>query len=296
MATFLTRPLDAAVRALLGDGADADFLSPPGSMALVAADSVSWRVFKNPVALFVGGVAAVLLELAEPRVREGVWRFSNFRRDPVGRMRRTGMAAMVTVYAAHERAEALIGEVNRKHGHVRGTTAAGLPFRALDPELLSWVHATASFGFLNAYCTYVRPLNPSARDQFYREAQVSAALYGALAAPDSEAALQGQFEAMYPRLEGSEIIQEFLQIVNAAPVLPRVLAPLQQMLVRAAVVLVPEPVRARLGLSDEFSSIGRGVVNLLGLAGEHLVLASAPAALACRRLGLPASYLYRKGE
>ncbi len=296
MAKLLTRPLDVAVRALLGDGADADFLSPPGSMALLAPDSVSWRVFKNPVALFVGGVAAVILELAEPRVREGVWRFSDFKRDPVGRMRRTGMAAMVTVYAAHERAEALIGEVNRKHAHVRGTTAAGTPFRALDPELLSWVHATASFGFLNAYCTYVRPLSLCARDQFYGEAQIAAALYGALAAPGSEAALEDQFEAMYPRLERSEIIVEFLQIVNAARVLPKALASLQQMLVRAAVALVPEPARVRLGIVDELSSIERGLVHLLGLAGEHLVLASAPPALACRRLGLPANYLYRKGE
>jgi uncharacterized protein (DUF2236 family) len=30
-------------------------------------------VFKNPVTLFIGGVGAVLLELAEPRVRDGVW-------------------------------------------------------------------------------------------------------------------------------------------------------------------------------------------------------------------------------
>ena len=296
MVMLLTRPLEAAVRALLGDGLDADFLSPPGSPALVAADSVSWRVFKNPVALFVGGIAAVLLELAEPRVREGVWRFSDFKRDPVGRMRRTGMAAMVTVYAAHERAEAMISEINRLHARVRGTNADGVPFRALDPELLNWVQATASFGFLNAYCTYVRRQSLSARDQFYREAQIAAALYGARGAPGSEAALNAQFEAMYPHLQDSEIVLEFLQIVNTAEVLPRMLAPLQQMLVRAAVALVPEPVRQCLGLQDELKSSERHLVQLLGRGGEHLVLASAPPALACRRLGLPTNYLYRKGE
>jgi len=31
--------------------------------AFVSADSVSWRIFKNPVSLFVDGVAAVILEL-----------------------------------------------------------------------------------------------------------------------------------------------------------------------------------------------------------------------------------------
>lgn len=296
MAMLLTRPLEAAVRSLLGDGLDADFLSPPGALALVAADSVSWRVFKNPVALFVGGITAVLLELAEPRVREGVWRFSDFKRDPVGRMRRTGMAAMVTVYAAQERAEAMIAEVNRMHARVRGTTADGVAFRALDPALLNWVQATASFGFLHAYCTYVRRQSLPARDQFYREAQIAAALYGAGGAPGSEAELKAQFEAMYPHLQASEVILEFLQIVNAAEVVPRMLAPLQQMLVRAAVALVPEPVRLCLGLQNELSSAERRLVQLLGRVGEHLVLTSAPPALACRRLGLPANYLYRKGE
>jgi uncharacterized protein (DUF2236 family) len=65
--------LEAATRALfdLGDQSSADFLRPVGEAALVSPDSVSWRVFKNPLSLFIGGVAAVIMELAEPRVRTG---------------------------------------------------------------------------------------------------------------------------------------------------------------------------------------------------------------------------------
>ena len=70
-----------------------DFLNPPGAPALYAPDSLAWQVFKNPVALFVGGITAVLLELAEPRVRSGVWGHSIFPTDPITRMRRTGAAA-----------------------------------------------------------------------------------------------------------------------------------------------------------------------------------------------------------
>ncbi len=66
-----------------------DFAAPAGAPALFAPDSVSWRVMKNPVALIVGGLAAVILELAEPRVRTGVWEHTSFRRDPETRMRRT---------------------------------------------------------------------------------------------------------------------------------------------------------------------------------------------------------------
>jgi uncharacterized protein (DUF2236 family) len=84
--------LELATRALLdpGDQPSVDFLRPAGEPALVSPDSVSWRVFKNPVSLFIGGVAAVIMELAEPRVRTGVWEHTTFRVDPIRRLRRTG--------------------------------------------------------------------------------------------------------------------------------------------------------------------------------------------------------------
>lgn len=77
-------------------GLEVDFSQPPGAAALIPLDSISWRIFRNPVSLYIGGVAAVLLELAEPRVCSGVWDHTSFRTDPVTRLRRTGTAAMVT--------------------------------------------------------------------------------------------------------------------------------------------------------------------------------------------------------
>jgi len=74
-----------------------DFTQPAGEPALAPPGGVSWRVFANPVSLFVGGVAAVLLELAEPSVRSGVWDHSSFKQNPGLRLRRTGFAAMMTV-------------------------------------------------------------------------------------------------------------------------------------------------------------------------------------------------------
>ena len=49
--------LEAATRALfdLDDQSSADFLHPVGEAALVSPDSVSLRVFKNPISLFIGG-------------------------------------------------------------------------------------------------------------------------------------------------------------------------------------------------------------------------------------------------
>jgi len=42
-----------------------DFASPAGEPALLHPSSVAWRVYKNPIALGVGGVAAALGDLAE---------------------------------------------------------------------------------------------------------------------------------------------------------------------------------------------------------------------------------------
>ena len=38
----------------------------------------------------------MILELAERRVRTGVWRHTTFREQPLARTRRTGLAAMTT--------------------------------------------------------------------------------------------------------------------------------------------------------------------------------------------------------
>src|ERR1700730_14909950 len=135
-----------------------DFTRPVGEAALVAPDSTSWRIFKNPIALLIGGLAAVILELAEPAVRTGIWEHSSFRKDILGRLQRTGLAAMVTVYGARSAAEPMIAEVVRMHAKIAGHTPAGVPYSAGDVRLLSWVQATAAFGFAQAYSCYVNPL------------------------------------------------------------------------------------------------------------------------------------------
>jgi uncharacterized protein (DUF2236 family) len=149
---FAARQIGALAEAVFppDDGPAFDFTRPRGEPALTAPDSVHWRVFKNPVSLYIGGVAAVILELAEPRVRTGVWEHSSFRHEPVRRMRRTGLAAMVTVYGPKSAAEAMIARVVRQHAGGCGATPAGVAYAADDPELLLWVQATTGYGFCDA--------------------------------------------------------------------------------------------------------------------------------------------------
>jgi uncharacterized protein (DUF2236 family) len=249
-------------------------------------------VFKNPLSLFIGGVAAVIMELAEPRVRTGVWEHTTFRVDPIGRLGRTGLAAMVTIYGARRRAEAMIARVRRMHDRIAGSTPAGKAYRANDPELLNWVQGTAAYGFLQAYHAYVRPLSDLERDRYYAEGTLVASLYGANAST-SEAALKMRFEAMTNQLERSDILFEFLAIMRSAPILPLPLRPVQPLLIRAAIDLTPLWLRTIVGLTDDgLNALEAGVVRQIGAFADRLVLETNPAVQACRRMRLSANYLY----
>lgn len=288
----------AVALATLPDGLEEDFTQPVGEPALVPHDSVSWEVFRNPVSLLIGGTAAVVLELAEPRVRTGVYEHSAFRSDPLARLRRTGRATMVTVYGARSHAEAMIARVCRLHVPLHGVTPGGQPYRATDPELLTWVFATASYGFLQARDVYVAPIGDAEQDRFYREGQRTAELYGATRAPRSQAEMEHLFEAYRDVLEPSALVHEFLDMMGRLPLLPRALMPVQRLLIGAAVELIPDWVRTRLALNGKWRlrPWQMATVRVLAASLDRVPLRSSPPVQACRRLGLPDDYLYGRGS
>lgn len=263
-----------------------DFTQPAGEPGLAPRDGVAWRIFANPVSLFVGGVAAVLLELAEPSVRSGVWDHSSFQRDPGMRLRRTGFAAMMTVYGPRSASEKLIAQVVRMHGQVKGTTPGGVAYEANDPRLLDWVQATATFGFSEAYHAYVRPLTKGEKNAAFAEAQASARLYGATGAPHSWDAWEALLAATAPGLEGSEILSDFMRIMASGPILPGPLRWLQRLLVRAAVEITPEPVRSLPQLRGRGLRFGEATLvrSLARAAALVPPPANTPPAQAARRL------------
>ena len=290
--TWLTRPLQARIAHLVyapGNRPE-DFLQPCGEPAWMDADSVTWRIFHNPVAMLVGGVTAVLLELAEPRVRTGVWEHTTFRQQPMLRLQRTGYAAMMTAFGARSRTAAMIAQVNTRHARIAGATPEGIAYRADDPDLLTWVHATATYGFLEAYTRCVHPLHAPERNRFYGENQVVARLYGVASPPCDEAALQSLFDAMAPHLERSDIVIEFLDIMARLRLMPAPLGVLQRLLLRAAVQCLPAEIRERLGLDHRRWALAGwqwAVVRAAGRMADGLNHPQLPAMLARRRLGGP---------
>ena len=269
-----------------------EFLSPAGEAAIAGPDSVSWRVFGNPVALAVGGIAAVLLELGERRVRAGVWDHSSFRRDPGNRIRRTAQGALITAFAARSHFETFAQRVNAIHRHVQGTTAEGQDYRADDPELLRWVHATAAYAFLEAYAALVHPVPSEEADCFYAESAVGAAYYGVAHPPRTQSEMGLYLASMRPLLSSSKELKEFLSIMRTGPVLPPATRWLQPILVRAAIETLPPSLRASLGLEgdDRPTKVERRLLRAMAWLAEHVRIPDDPRTLAVRRIAdLPPS-------
>jgi uncharacterized protein (DUF2236 family) len=272
-----------------------DYSQPPGAPAFLHPGSVAWRVYKNPIALGIGGVAAVLLEFADPRIRSGVWDHSIYKIDPIGRSERTGYAAMIGVYGPQDAARRVIEGVTRMHGKVKGTTPGGIAYSALDPELLDWVSATAGYGFLTAYHRFVAPLSEADQERFFREGAPVAELYGVENKLRTRADFFAMMEKLAPGFEAHPINTEFLDIIQsgrAAPSIPRFL---HRALARGAVSILPPLVRARLQLGRDYdlTLADRISIRLVARLAERKHDPTAPPAQASVRMGLPSDFLYR---
>lgn len=276
-------------------GTIVDFSSPVGEPALLPPDSVQWRVYKNPIALGIGGIAAVLLEFAEPRIRSGVWDHSTYKVDPIGRSRRTGLVAMLACYGPASAAKEVIGKVNRLHGQVKGETPAGEKYRALDPILLDWVAATAAYGFLMAYDRFVHPLSAADKDRFMRDGDAIGREFGARHSPPTIDAFMAMMAQLEPRFEPHPIIFEFLDIIQsgrAAPAVPRFL---HRAIARASVSLLPGHVRRRLDLGSQYdlTMLDRVMLRTAGRLADRRIDRASPPCRSSVRLGLPEDFLFR---
>ena len=263
---------------------EVEFSRPAGELGLVTPASVSWRVFRNPIAVAVGGVAAVLLELGEPRVRAGVWGHSNFRRDPKARMRRTALGAMITVYGPLSLVEEYTRKVNAIHASIAGVADDGQAYRADDPELLRWVQVTATYAFAEAYHRHVRPLSAAECDSFVAEAAAGAAYYGVADAPRTNAELERRLVQAEPNLEPSPVLGEFLAIIRSALILPPAARLLQPVLARAAIDLLPPKLAARIGCSGKLTRAERALLKVGAAVAERVDVVDSPWEQALRRL------------
>jgi uncharacterized protein (DUF2236 family) len=216
--------------------------------ALFPRGSVTWRVHGDVTTMMVGGVASLLLQMLHPAVLAGVWDHSAFRKDMLGRLRRTARFIAETTYAERSIAEATIARVREVHERVAGTLPDGTPYRADDPELLAWVHVTEMWSFLAAWQRYGVPVTLAEEDVYYAETARTGEAVGADPVPRSKAEAEALIVAMRPQLVADARTREVARFVLDHPAPNLVIAPAQTAIFAAAVDLLPDWARAMHGL------------------------------------------------
>ena len=136
--------------------------------SLFPADSVSRRLDRELFVL-LGGTAALLMQVSHPLVAAGVDDHSDFRRDPVARLRRTLDTTLAVVFGDPAAAERAIRRIDRRHGPIAGTAADGRTYAARDPALLLWVQSTLVLTSLRVYELVRGTLSPEQRDAYWQE-------------------------------------------------------------------------------------------------------------------------------
>ena len=191
-----------------------DYDNPPGDPGLFGPDSVTWRVHSDFPGMLAGGLCALMRQPLHPLGRRGVWDPSHFRPDLVGRLRRTTNFVAGTTYASRPEAQKLIDRVAGIHGQVRGSMPDGRTYRADDPALLTGVHVTETYGFLEGSRRYSPPTRPDgAADAYYGEVRRVAEALGAREVPGSEAEVAAFFARVQGELRLDERSREVLRVL-----------------------------------------------------------------------------------
>jgi len=124
------------------------------------------------------------MQLAHPKVAEGVADHSRFREDPMGRLYQTMNTMWSIVFDKVSEAQLSLQRIRQVHRQVQGNLKqgdvlpVGTPYSAEDPALLLWVHATLIDSALLSYELFVGPLFGEEKRRYYDETKRLAHLLG----------------------------------------------------------------------------------------------------------------------
>ena len=204
------------------------FGGPPGDPGLTGPGSMSWEIHSDVAAIAIGGVGAIVMEILHPSVMAGVQDLSSYREDPYRRGRTTYGYVVTTTFAGTDAATRLINAVKRIHGRVNGVRPDGVPYRALDPELIGWVHTCIPWAVMTAFERFNRPLDDAERDRYLAEQAVIGRMGGAGDIPETAAELEEYVEAMRPKLNVNAQTREFFEFLVTSPFGVRLPGPLSR--------------------------------------------------------------------
>ncbi|WP_051970733.1 oxygenase MpaB family protein [Kitasatospora azatica] len=221
---------------------------PLGDPGLFGPQSVVWRVHGHPAGMLTGGFAALLLQSLHPLAMAAVDAHSDFRTDPTGRLNRTARFVTTTTLGSTAAAEQAIESVRRIHPRIHGTAPDGRPYRADDPELLTWVHTAEVRCFLAGYQTYsATPLTAAECDSYYAQVALIAERLGAVEVPRSRAEVERYLDRLRPELRATPAALDCARFLRGFGRSARERA-VVRVLTNGSVDLLPDWARAELGI------------------------------------------------
>ena len=255
MLSPVRRALVRQVRLTFNDQSKGERPVPSSDDALFPPGSVIRRVHGDVTSMMVGGIAALLTQMLHPKALAGVWDHSDVHSDMLGRLRRTARFIATTTYAHRDSALQAIARVNAIHEQVSGLLPDGREYRATDPSLLAWVHVAGAVNFLDSWRRYAEPaMSRADQDRYFAESGEIARLLNADPVPSTRSEAERLISDFRPKLSVNRRTREFCNLVLEAPVRSFAEAPVQSLLMNAAVDLMPPFARDMHGLSRPFLS------------------------------------------
>ena len=207
------------------------------------------RTVHGDASMFIGGLAALLLQSLHPLAMAAVAGHSGYRGDPWGRLQRTSTFLAVTTYGTAEDAQRAVDHVRSIHDRIRGTTSDGTPYHAADPHLLAWVHVAETESFLRAHERYgAHPLDPADYDLYVADTARVAEALGVIAPPRDRRELSERLAAYRPELHTTPEARAAARFLLLRPPLPLAVRPFYGGLAANAVALLPSWARGMLWL------------------------------------------------
>jgi uncharacterized protein (DUF2236 family) len=179
------------------------------------------RLVHGDASMFIGGLRALLLQSLHPLAMAGVANYSDYRKDPWGRLQRTADFLAATSFGPAHEAQRIVDRVKAVHVKVNGVASDGRKYSATDPHLLKWVHIAEIDSFLYTYQKFSKaPLDQAGRDGYVKDAAFVARAVGVIDPPETEAELREMINSYRPELKSTRESRDATKYLLFKPPLP----------------------------------------------------------------------------
>lgn len=179
------------------------------------------RLVHGDASMFIGGLRALLLQSLHPLAMAGVANYSDYRKDPWGRLQRTADFLAATSFGPADEAQRIVNRVKAVHVKVNGVASDGRTYSATDPHLLKWVHIAEIDSFLHTYQKFSKaPLDQAGRDGYVKDAAFVARAVGVIDPPETEAQMRAMINSYRPELKSTRESRDATKYLLFKPPLP----------------------------------------------------------------------------